>query len=235
VGTYKDAEGKVYNVQIKMNFVAVNPDDPKEDPAKVAAYRSTLNDKVGGSGNNILNLTRDKSKLYEGTRANAGHAAGENYANTKEDFTAGNGQLQSRTVRGVGNMAWLNEGKTTAANGVTSIHETFHNFGLGDRYIEHVAYSHVTTLSNGKQIVGSGDDMTVAYPGFEKDMMNNNSLNSFNQAHIDNLASKALELSKTKGNNFVMAQKVDNASNTDKTSAPKEFTNGKTKYTKKNP
>ncbi len=223
--TYKDAEGKVYNVQIKMNFVAVNPSDPK-DP-NLAAYNGTVNDKVGGSGNNVLNLTRDKSKLAEGTRANAGHAAGPNYSNTKEEFIAGNGQVQVRYARGVGNMAWLNA--DAKDNGPTAIHETLHNFGLGDRYIENVLYSLETILPN-KQINETAT-VNVWYPGFENDMMTNIA-NSFNQAHIDNLASNALELSKTKGNNFVMAKKVDNANNRDKGSAPKTFTRGKTTYTK---
>jgi hypothetical protein len=74
--------------------------------------------------------------------------------------------------------------------------------------------------------------MTVSYPGFEDDMMNNNSTKSFNQTHIDNMAGKALELSKTKGTTFVMSVKLDNAYNRDKGSAPKTFTSGKTTYTK---
>lgn len=231
--TYKDADGKIYDVQIKMNFVAVNPNDPK-DP-NLAAYNNTVNDKVAGSGNNVLNLTNDKSKLYEGTRANAGHPAGPNYSNTKEDFIAGNGQVQSRLVRGVGNMAWLNQDKSAASNGVTAIHEIFHNFGLGDRYIEHVAYSAVTKLPNGRQINETFNNMTVNYPGFSGDMMaqNTSGIPTFKQVHINNLASAALDESKTKGNNFIMAKKVDNSSSADKGSAPKTFTSGKTTYTKK--
>jgi hypothetical protein len=225
--TYKDSEGKIYNVQIKMNFIAVNPSDPSD--VNIEAYNSTVNDKAGGSGNNIINLTKDKSKLADGYRANAGHPAGPNYSNAKEDFIAGNGQVQTRYVKGVGNMAWLNA--DAKDNGTTAIHETLHNFGLGDRYIEHVAYTAVTLLSNGKEINETYDDMTVAYPGFSGDMMYDNG-NNFNQMHIDNLASNALELSKKKGSNFIMTKKVDNASSLDKASAPNTFTNGKTTYTK---
>ena len=105
--TYKDAEGKIYNVQIKMNYVAVNPDDPKEDPAKVAAYNSTKNDKVGGSGNNIIQTTAD-SKL----RANAGHPASKSYdmgVMAKQTFIAGNGAEQVRMVNipSAGNLAYV--------------------------------------------------------------------------------------------------------------------------------
>ncbi len=73
--------------------------------------------------------------------------------------------------------------------------------------------------------------VNVTYPGFETDMMADGS--TFSQEHIDNLSQKALDLSKTKGNNFVMAQKVDNASNSAKSSAPDTFKRGKVTYIKK--
>ncbi|MDB5250687.1 MAG: repeat protein [Segetibacter sp.] len=229
--TYKDTEGKVYNVQIQMNFVSVDPTKP-DDP-NLAAYNKTINAKVGESGNNVLEITTDQNKLLNQNRANAGHPAGKNYSEgltKKERVLLSNGFSEGRIthVSGVGNLAYL----ATQDKGNMAIHETLHNFGLGDRYIEHLAYSWITTLTNGKQIVGASNDMPTFYPGYQHDMMSDNSLN-FNQDHINNLASKALKLSKVKGNNFVMSEKVDGANNRDKSNAVKEYTDGKTKYTKK--
>lgn len=173
------------------------------------------------------NLTGNKQFLYKG-RANSQHPASEVYLNTREDFVGPHGKTFGRLVGGVGNMAYLNQEKSATENGIVSIHETFHNFGLGDRYIENVLYKWFNEVSAQQ----GSSTITVAYPGFENDMMSNNSLSNFNQIHIDNLVLKALELNKSKGNNFIMAVKVDSAASIDKDSAPNTFTSGKTVYTK---
>jgi len=71
----------------------------------------------------------------------------------------------------------------------------------------------------------------VSYVGFEHDMMSGSEFN-FSQVHIDNLASKALELREKKGDNFVMSIKVDNSGTWDKSKTPNTFSSGKTTYTK---
>ena len=126
-------------------------------------------------------------------------------------------------------MAYLNANIATPLNAETAIHETFHNFGLGDRYVDNVEYL-VTALINGvetTQLI----KISVGMEGYDGDMMNKGL--KFSQTHIDNLSQKALELRKKQGDNFIMAQTVDNSSNSDKTKAPDEFKSGKTVYKKK--
>ena len=221
--TYTDAQGKVYKVQIQMNFIAVDPTKPET----VSGYNNTVNDKVGASGNNILNLTNNTNNLIDGDRAVANQKSGDNYRNTTKTIEV-NGSKEQVNVSGNGNMAYLNAAKDDAYNGKVSIHETLHNFGLGDRYIEKVSYTWTSPLP----YPGTTGTTTIqtTYPGFENDIMATG--NEFNQEHIINLSVKALELSKTQGNTFVMYHAVDKANRKDKANAPSQFTQGKTTYKK---
>jgi hypothetical protein len=56
--------------------------------------------------------------------------------------------------------------------------------------------------------------------------------NGFSQVHIDNLAKRALEISKQKGSSFVLAEKVDDASIRKTENAVQTFQSGATLYKK---
>ena len=126
-------------------------------------------------------------------------------------------------------MAYLNAGLSPEKNGLISLHETFHNFGLGDRYMDDVPYTlsyFVDGVEKTELLLLKG----VVQKGFENDMMFKGM--EFSQEHIDNLSKNALNVSKIKGNKFVMSQVVDNVKVTDKERAPKTYISGKSVYKK---
>lgn len=133
-------------------------------------------------------------------------------------------------LRGVGNMAYLAFGD----NGGVAIHETLHDFGLGDRYFEALLYNYVDALGNkGTVSVQSSQE------GFEKDVMgkeakvNDFSKVGFNQSHIDNLSRNALSTYKANGKNkFIMGKQVDRENSSNVNKAPSIFKIDGTTYSR---
>jgi RHS repeat-associated protein len=219
--TYTSAEGKCYEVQFQVHYVSVDPSNPK-DP-NYAAYQQTLNAKTGTNGNNIVSAEAKGSRNLilsggEGTRSNAGYGSNDNYAKNVIEFknSLGFDQVRSEFIQNTtGNKAYV----YNQALGATAVHETFHLFGLGDRYIEAMTL-YYTWIRNGKTITETIPNARWYQAGFANDLMSNNSMTNFSQTHIDNLASKALELSKGKEGRFVIGQNVDNSTNTNGTPDP---------------
>jgi len=219
--TYTSTEGKCYEVQFQVHYVSVDPSNPK-DP-NYAAYQQILNAKVGTNGNNIVSSEEKGSKnliLSDGarTRSNAGHGSNSSY-NTKQVSMGKSpyGVEQVKNVEAVtnatGNMAYV----YNQASGVTAVHETFHLFGLGDRYIEAMTL-YYTEKINGKTTTETIPNAQWHQQGFSNDLMNNNSMTNVSQTHIDNFAEAALDKQAATGTStFVIGQNVDNSTNTNGT------------------
>ena len=228
--TYTDVSASVtYNVSISMNFVAVDPNNPN-DP-NYAGYMEVKNAKPGVNGNNLLIITNEPENLFNG-RANAGNPAGNLYSKNyyTDNFTSGNGMAQANKIRGVGNMAYVAMGDGAG----TAVHETFHNFGLGDRYFESLIYHFVDALGHNGDV-----PVQASQIGFENDIMSKESRATnltgvdFNQAHINNLARAALSTYKaTKRSTFIMGKKVDNENSANTQKAPKTFQIDGTTYSR---
>jgi RHS repeat-associated protein len=217
--TYTTAEGKCYEVQFQVHFVSVDPKNPK-DP-NYETYQQTLKAKVGTNGNNIIETENKGSdnlmtftKGGEKIRSNAGHGANSAY-NTKQVSIGKSpyGVDQVKDVENVtnstGNMAYVyNEAK-----GETAVHETFHLFGLGDRYIESVPVLYNIYGINKKLFTGTKLlNQSWHQKGFENDLMKNNSMTNFSQTHIDNFAKAALDKKAATGSStFVIGQNVDSS------------------------
>jgi RHS repeat-associated protein len=212
--TYTDNKGKCYEVHFQVHYVSVDKENPN-DP-NYAAYQETMKAKVGRNGNNVINtegIGGEHLKTFKGensqtaTRSNAGHESN-NFYNAKKN---GNGYV-SEVADATGNSAYL----FNQAPGKTVVHETFHLFGLGDRYIEGVKYDYVV---NGKITNPAIITQDSYYEGYNDDLMNQNSLSNFNQEHIDNLAKAALSKIGKNGGTGVIGTNVDKANLNDKKSA----------------
>jgi hypothetical protein len=111
--------------------------------------------------------------------------------------------------------------------GFTAIHENLHLYGFGDRYTD-VTYEMTV---DGKSI-GRTNVFSQSHVGFKSDIMSNGW--DMNQTHIDDIASKALELSNDKGDNFTMGRTVDDAgggkSDAGIDKVPKEYKSGNVEY-----
>lgn len=207
-----------------MNFVAVDPNDP-DDP-NLSAYQSVVNASPESSGDNIISIEPFGSpNLVNGNRANASHPAGSNYRKTvKEEFIAGNGKPQVRKMRKSGNLAYV----SSTDNGEVAVHEIFHNFGLGDRYSDGVAYWLISPDGSKKLIKVNG----ITQKGFATDIMSTGE-STFSQTHIDNLVNTALSIkTKTGKSHFIMGKKVDESSIRDWKSAVNSYKQGQLKYEK---
>lgn len=219
--TYKDATGKVFEVHFAVNYVAVDPNNKNDK--NFAAYNEAVNGKHGSNGNNVIQMENVGSvflQTFEGStvknRSNAGGHASLNYYD-KEEMLGGNGKMQTKFKDGdyTGNLAYVAYG---AADETTMIHETFHLFGLGDRYIEGVKYDYVV---NGKVTDYNIVQKTSNYAGYDNDLMNKNSMSAFNQEHIDNMSKAALAKVGSQGGTGVIDTKVDKANKKDKNNAVK--------------
>lgn len=108
---------------------------------------------------------------------------------------------------------------------MTAVHETFHLFGLGDRYTD---ASYIKIFNNGKIDYTHGQ--SVSHVGWDGDIMSvgdNGNIRSvgdnstFSQIHIDNFLEKALKISEEKKQHkFSMGRKVDKANNRDLSAIP---------------
>jgi RHS repeat-associated protein len=209
--TYTDVNCKVYEVQIKMNFVEATQAD-------VDRITSAKNE---AAGEGLITIGSDG-------RAHAGYGTPPNYLSGTYNIVkgeTGKDMKLSDGDRSSGNMAMMYQtnGGKPALDGKTAIHESFHNFGLGDYYAD-VSYSYTDGTNSGQTAAQS-----TSYVGYETDIMSAGTQTTFSQTHIDNLASKALSVQKGRSS-FVMGRTVDNANNRDASKVRQEFQSGKTKY-----
>jgi RHS repeat-associated protein len=159
------------------------------------------------SGDNLINATMSPgSRAYSGIQST-------DYSKSRKG-----------KITGSGNQASL----ASNDNPRTVIHETLHDFGLGDRYADAI-YQFTNTDGS----IGWTTPSCYPMEGFENDMMYSGW--GFNQIHYDNIAKSVLKVATEKGtDNFVIGRKLDNcdgsgtAANVSK--LPQTFEQGGTKY-----
>jgi RHS repeat-associated protein len=221
--TYKHTDGNTYELQFKVHYVAVDPENTN-DP-NYAAYHETKKAKVGTNGNNIISVEGKGSenlRLIDGERkrSNAGHGASLDYnskivpinrkASGVEQFSR-----VAAEVNVTGNKAYV----YNKDDGATAVHETFHLFGLGDRYIESMTL-YYNWKKDGKIVSEMLSNQRWHQKGFAIDLMTNNSLTHFSQTHVANLTKAALKKKAATGTNtFVIGQNVDASDNTQTSNA----------------
>jgi RHS repeat-associated protein len=192
-----------WSVDMQMEFKVAKADDITRIQGATA----------GQMADNLIQLKSPTAN--SDNRANAGDKAGTKY---------GNGQLLNNNwlspafdkTNKPGSVSGNSINMFDGDNGRTSVHETLHNWGLGDRYSD-ISYENVVqqwfsktgkveSTTIGKPTIATG----VTHVGFEGTVMAGGLGFVMPQVSIDDLVNTALKTQASGGGtNFVMALKVD--------------------------
>ncbi len=198
-----DKEGnlmKEWDVEIKMVFNEAT----QEDFDRITNATNEL------SGENLL-IVKNEIGRAEAGKHGINYKASP-YKEIPSPYYPNQTFKQSTGDRSTGNIAWLYSGDS----GATAVHETFHLFGLGDRYTD---ASYMKVYDNGKIDYTGGE--SISHTGWEGDIMSTGDFSLFSQIHIDNLTQKAFGIFKEKNaNSFFMGRVVDTANNRDISAIP---------------
>jgi RHS repeat-associated protein len=202
--TYKDGD-KVYQVKFEMTFQAVERGSSDAN--------SVTNAKYGESEKSLGNINKPI-----GARANAGFGLSGYHGKTVNFYG------KEQVAKDPGNLSGNGINLNPYDQGTTIIHETFHNWGLGDRYFEKPIEYILEQFVNGT-LVSTGVISMNYQPGYEDDIMGNTHSPTcgFSQTHVNNLCQTALAQANNR-NTFIMYNQVDKSTNKSYELAPKEIT-----------